>query len=102
MIRHGVAPYIECSAWGDKRFCAFFATPSILGGKSIGQAYQAMRMLYDEDACAEAYARWWRAWVDEQQLLGVLRASSGLSYMFPVINVCPATVLWEIRQSSIG
>ena len=119
MIRHGSAPYLECSSRGDKRFSAFFARPRILGGRSIEEAYQAMKLFADgttglswrqakgrqainADACAEAYAQWWRAWVDEQQLVDVLCEASGLSDMFGQAgHVCQATVLWEIRQAAV-
>lgn len=111
MIRHGVAPYLECSSRGDKRFSAFYARPSSLGGKSIEEAYQAMKVFADGTTglswkeakgrkavnvleCGIAYATWWQEWVTEQQLLPVLQAASGLSDIFGQSgHVCQATTL---------
>ena len=117
MIRVGDPPYLECSSRGDKRFSAFYARPRILGGKSIEEAYQAMKVFADgttgltwreakgrqalnHEACAAAYIVWWRAWVEEQILLPVLKAASGLSDTFGQPgHVCQATVLWDLRNA---
>jgi hypothetical protein len=116
MIRHGEPPYLECSTRGNKKLSAFHARPTSLGGKSIEEAYQAMKVFEDgstgltwrqakgraavnQDACAQAYARWWREWVQEQGLLPTLRAASGLSDIFGQPgHVCQATVLWDLRN----
>ena len=118
MIKHGKPPYLECSSRGDKRFSAFRARPVSLNGASIEEAYQAMKVMEDGstgltwraakgkrpinmEACATAYAKWWREWVDEQDLLSVLKKASGLSDMFGQPgHQCQATVLWEIRNAS--
>ena len=117
MLRRGTAPYLECSTRGDKRFSAFCARPRSLGGRSIEEAYQAMKVFADGStglswreakgrtpinapACAAAYTQWWREWVEEQNLLPVLRAASGLSDMFGREgSVCQADVLWTIRNT---
>lgn len=117
MIRHGDAPYLECSSRGDRRFSAFSATPASLEGRSIEEAYQAMKVFADgttglswRDAkgrkavnfeeCAVAYATWWWEWVTEQRLAPVLIAATGLSDMFGQPgHVCQATILWEIRSA---
>ena len=117
MIRHGNAPYLECSSRGDKRFSSFYARPESLGGASIEEAYQAMKVLEDgstgyswrevkgkrptnAEDCVVAFAKWWREWVDEQGLLPVLRKASGLSDMFGQSgHQCQATVLWAIRNA---
>lgn len=121
MIRHGEPPYLECSSKGDKRFSAFYARPRSLHGRSIEEAYQALKVFEDgsggyitelswreakgrralnQDACASAYAQWWREWVEQEQLLPVLQAASGLSDIFGQPgHVCQATVLWEIRNA---
>lgn len=116
MIRHGEPPYLECSSRGDKRFSSFYAKPSSLDGHSIEEAYQAMKEFPDgstglswkkakgkqpvnAEACARMFRIWWQEWVNEQQLLPVLKAASGLSDMFGQPgHQCQATVLWEIRN----
>ncbi len=117
MIKHGEPPYLECSSKGDKRFSAFYARPRSLSGKSIEEAYQAMKIFEDGSTglswreakgkrpvnwadCATAYWRWWKEWVEEQHLLPVLQAASGLSDRFgQAEHVCQATALWEIRNA---
>lgn len=120
MVRYGSAPYLECSSKGDKRFSAFSARPRSLNGRSIEQAYQAMKIFADgstglswrdakgkfavnQETCAAAYEQWWREWVDEQQLAPVLRAAAGLSDIFGQVgHVCQAEVLWRIREGAGG
>ena len=120
MIRYGNAPYLECSSKGDKRFSAFYARPTCLAGRSIEEAYQAIKIFADgstglswrqakgrqavnQEACAQAYYRWWEYWVDEQHLLPVLRGAAGLSDVFGQVgHVCQADVLWRIREVGGG
>ncbi len=116
MIQHGKPPYIECSSQGDCRFSAFYARPKSLKGRSIEEAYQAMKVFPDgstglswrrakgrtainiED-CASAYRQWWREWVDEQNLWPDLLWASGLSDQFGQKgHQCQATVLWDLRN----
>lgn len=47
MIRHGVAPFLECSSKGDKRFSAFCATAVGYDGRTIEQVYQAAKVFDD-------------------------------------------------------
>lgn len=116
MLRRGSPPFLECSTRGDKRFSAFCARPRSLNGRSIEEAYQAMKIFADGTTgldwrsakgrpatnateCATAYARWWEEWVAEQNLLPVLKAASGLSDMFGREgSVCQAAILWDIRN----
>ncbi len=116
MLSFGTAPYLECSSRGDKRFSAFYARPKSLKSKSIEEAYQAMKVLPDGRTglhwreakgqratnaleCSRAYMRWWREWVEEQGLLPVLQAASGLCDMFGKPgSVCQAECLWIIRN----
>lgn len=49
MIRHGEAPFLECSSKGDRRFSAFAAKPASLRGKSIEEAYQGMKQFITQD-----------------------------------------------------
>jgi hypothetical protein len=44
MIKHGSHPYLECSSRGDRRFSAFHARPKSLGGRSIEEGYQGMKV----------------------------------------------------------
>lgn len=115
MVRVGLAPYLECSSRGDRRFSAFYARPSSLGGASIEEAYQAMKVFADGTTglswraakgrravnmpeCAAAYRRWWEDWVLEQHLEPVLLSASGLSDTFGQHgHVCQADTLWAIR-----
>lgn len=120
MIRHGTAPFLECSSRGDKRFSAFYARPSSLGGKSIEEAYQGMKQFADgttglswrqakgrqatnAQACVDAYSKWWQEYIEENlHLLQVLIEATGLSDVFGQQgHVCQATVLWEIRNKSL-
>lgn len=116
MIQIGEPPYLECSSKGDKRFSAFYARPSFLKGKSIEEAYQAMKIFPDgksnltwreakgrralnEDDCRRFYSYAWEEYIIEKDLLHVLKASTGLSDVFGQKNhVCQALVLWDIRN----
>lgn len=116
MIKHGEAPYLECSSRGDKRFSAFYARPKSLNGRSIEEAYQAAKVFADGstglswreakgrqpvnmDECHAYYVTLWHEYVQENHLLPVLQAASGLSDMFGQPgHVCQATVLWCIRN----
>lgn len=117
VVTHGIAPFLECSSKGDTRFSAFYARPACLKGRSIEEAYQAMKVLADgrtnlswpqakrrkavnQAECIEAYTGWWLDWVLEQELFPVLYAASGLSDRFGQKGrVCQATVLWVLRNA---
>ncbi len=113
MIRHGEAPYLECSSVGDKRFSAYYAW---IGGKTIEKRYQSFKIfkggvtgLSIEKAKgrkalnqAEAnayYATLWDTYLHlNPELLPVLKAASGLSDQFGQEgHCCQATELWRIR-----
>src|SRR3990167_9295610 len=96
MIKHGNPPFLECSSRGDKRFSAFYARPKSLNGKSIEEAYQAMKIFangttglswreakgkkpINHESCLWLYKTWFREWVEEQNLLPVLKGATGLS-----------------------
>lgn len=116
MIKHGEAPFMECSTRGRKQFSAFYARPKSLNGRSIEEAYQAMKIFEDgstnltwkeakgkkainAEECAAMYKKWWQEYITENNLLSVLQQASGLSDMFGQKgHVCQATVLWEIRN----
>lgn len=113
MIRHGVAPFLECSTRGDKRFSAFCAA---VDGVSIESLYQAAKVFengstgldwkiakgftaVNHEELAVLYSYLWDRYIAEHpELLLVLRAASGLSDMFGQTgHVCQATELWRIR-----
>lgn len=118
MIRHGEAPYLECSSRGDKRFSAFYAR---VNGASIERTYQAAKILTiagqrsagwsinvakgrraENDAeVRKLYGALWDQYIRENPaLLEVLKAASGLSDVFGSPgSVCQATELWRIRNA---
>jgi hypothetical protein len=115
MIKHGVAPFLECSSRGDKRFSAFFAR---VNGKSIEEQYQAAKVFADgstglswreakgrkavnQEQCAQIYAQLWDAYMySHPELLKIIDAASGLSDIFGQPgHVCQATELWRIKHS---
>lgn len=119
MVRHGEAPFLECSSRGDKRFSAFFAK---VRGKSIEQRYQEAKDLGDAEAnaylgwkkrqglpavnaeeCRALYAALWDEYIDARpELLPVLKAATGLSDVFGKEgHACQATELWRIRNDRV-
>jgi len=123
MVRHGVAPYLECSSAGDRRFSAFYARVARYDGQSIEQVYQSAKQFAPGTPGTNAaghlldwrrakgllainmahvtslYRELWEIYIAEHpDLLSVLRAASGLSDRFGQVgHNCQATVLWEIR-----
>jgi len=114
MIKHGEAPFLECSSKGDKRFSAFYAR---INGKSIEERYQAFKRFEDgstgldwreakgrkavnAEVAAEFYAGLWDYYIENHpHLLGVLKNVPGLSDIFGQPNhCCQATELWRIRN----
>lgn len=116
MFQIGNPPYLECSSRGDKRFSAFYAKPSFLKGKSIEEAYQAMKVFNDgrtglswkeakgklavnQEECEKFYIFAWEEYIIENDLLYVLKQATGLSDIFGQEgHVCQARVLWNIRN----
>ena len=116
MIRHGVAPFLECSSKGDKRFSAFYAKVRQFNGRTIEELYQGFkvfeggitdlswreakgkRALNMED-CAEFYSALWDVYIHENpELLLILKEATGLSDIFGQEgHCCQATELWRIR-----
>lgn len=115
MVKHGVAPFLECSSKGDKRFSAFYAR---IRGRSIEEHYQAAKIFTDgstgltwreakgrkavnQEQCADLYGRLWTLYIEQNpELLTVLRNASGLSDMFGQPgHCCQATELWRIRNT---
>lgn len=120
MVRHGTAPFLECSSRGDRRFSAFYAK---VRGKSIEQWYQEAKDLGDEEAnatltwrerqglpsvnadeCRQLYASLWDEYIAANpELLPVIAAQTGLSDVFGKPgHACQATELWRIRNEYIA
>lgn len=116
MIRHGVAPFLECSSKGDRRFSAFYAR---VNGHSIEDQYQAAKVFGDgstgldwraakgrqavnQEEAALLYSRLWDQYIAEHpDLLQILKGASGLSDIFGQPGrVCQATELWRIRNGN--
>lgn len=117
MIRHGEAPFLECSSRGDKRFSAFYARVRAYENKSIEELYQAAKVFPDgstgltwreakgkqavnQDWCAQYYSHLWDYYIYENpHLLDVIRNATGLSDMFGQPGrCCQATELWRLRN----
>lgn len=121
MIRHGVAPFLECSSKGDKRFSAFYARIAGRGNRSLEDLYQAMKRFPDGSTglgwreakgkravnskwCARQYSKLWDEYIDENpDLRPVLMAATGLSDVFGQPgSCCQATELWRIRDALLS
>jgi hypothetical protein len=117
MVRHGEAPFLECSSRGDRRFSAFYARIRSRENRSIEDIYQAAKVFEDGktgldwlsakgkravnmDEVRALYSRLWDEYIGENPaLLSVIRAASGLSDVFGQAgNACQATELWRIRN----
>ena len=121
MIKHGEAPYLECSSRGDKRLSAFYARLKIYDNRSIEEIYQARKVFEDGstgltwrqakgrkpvniDEVRRLYSYLWDMYIIENpELLQVLLDASGVSDMFGQKgHQCQATELWRIRQSHLN
>lgn len=114
MIRHGTAPFLECSSKGDKRFSAFYAK---IGNKTIEERYQAFKIFeggqtglsikaakgrkaHNAEEAAKYYSLLWDQYIYalNPALKSVLINATGLSDIFGQEgHVCQATELWRIR-----
>lgn len=118
MIRHGEAPYLECSSRGEKRLSAFYAK---VNGKTIEQQYQAAKIFVNADGtnitnlhwkkakgktpinheeCHRLYSYLWDQYMKANpNLVKVIRDATGLSDLFGKEgHCCQATELWRIRN----
>lgn len=120
MIKHGSAPFLECSSKGDSRFSAFNARIRGRYNESIEKIYQGSKIFEQGNgftrnlswreakgrkpvnarACATLYSKLWDEYIDENpDLLIVLKKASGLSDIFGQVgHCCQATELWRIRN----
>lgn len=120
MIAHGVAPFLECSSRGDRRFSAFGARIVSRGGRPIEEIYQGAKIFADgSTGChwrlakgrravnatetSALYGKLWDEYVSENPyLIEVLIAAAGLSDVFGRPgSCCQATELWRIRCAAI-
>lgn len=118
MIRHGAAPYLECSSRGEKRLSAFYARLASFGGRSIEDIYQASKVFEDgsmnltwreakgrratnQESCAALYSILWDEYIAENPGLGMmLIGATGLQDAFGQPgHCCQATELWRIRTA---
>lgn len=114
MVKHGKAPFLECSSRGDKRFSAFCA---YVNGKTIESQYQAAKIFEDgstglhwrkakgrravnHEETSELYDDLWRKYLNEHpSYLKFLQEQSGLSDVFGRPGgVCQATTLWKLSR----
>lgn len=117
-IRHGKAPFLECSSKGDKRYSAFFARVKRRNNKTIEEIYQASKVFEDGstglnwkqakgknavniEECRRLYSELWDIYITENpDLLIPLCAASGVSDIFGQPGrACQATELWRIRNN---
>ncbi len=118
MIRHGSAPFLECSSLGDRRFSAFYAV--LPDGRSIEETYQAAKVFADGSTglpwrtakgrlpvnmqeTTALYSRLWDEYIGSHpDYIDVLKAATGLSDKFGTPgHVCQATELWRIRCAAL-
>ena len=121
MVRHGEAPFLECSSKGDARFSAFSARVRRRNNRSVEDLYQAAKVLADGSTglgwraakgrapvnlahVRRLYDRLWFEYVDENpELAEVLLAASGLSDVYGQPgHACQATSLWKVRESLLN
>lgn len=121
MIRHGQAPFLECSSRGERRLSAFAARVRRRGNRSIEELYQAAKVFADGStglSWCEAkgrkpvnavetrtlYAALWDEYIAENPaLLRLIVDASGLQDMFGQPgHCCQATELWRIRCAGIA
>lgn len=118
MVRHGTAPFLECSTRGDGRFSAFVAR---VRGRSIESIYQAAKVFpggvtgldwraakgrqpVNAEEVRALYGQLWDEYIAENpHLLPVLTAATGLQDRFGEPgHACQATELWRIRCAALG
>lgn len=121
MVRHGIAPFLECSSRGDKRFSAFYARVKGKGNRTIEDLYQAAKVFEDGSTgldwrsakgrnCVNRaevdalYATLWDEYIRENpELVEVLITATGVSDVFGQKgHCCQATELWRIRNNHLG
>jgi hypothetical protein len=121
MIKHGKAPFLECSSKGDARFSAFYACIKKRGNQKIEDIYQGAKIFADGSTGLSGrkakgrqsvnmeevrllYGKLWDEYIEENPgLIEVLTAATGLSDIFGQPgHACQATELWRIRNEHIN
>lgn len=114
MIKHGKAPYLECSSRGEKLLSAFYA---IVNGKTIEEQYQGAKVFeggetglhwrkakgrkaLNQIECSRLYSELWDQYMKAHpDLVRKIREAPGLSDRFGQEgHCCQATELWRIRN----
>lgn len=120
-VSHGVAPFLECSSAGDKRFSAFYARIRGRGNRSIEDLYQAAKVFEDgrtglswreakgrtavnQEEVRALYSTLWDEYIAENPaLVNPLTKCTGVSDVFGQRGrACQATELWRIRCHILG
>lgn len=121
MIRHGEAPFLECSSKGDKRFSAFFARIKNRNNDTIENIYQASKIFpgnitglspkeakgkkaINQEWCSVLYDQLWKEYLKENlYLIDILLQTTGVSDIFGQPgHCCQATSLWNIKHEIIN
>lgn len=117
MIRHGEAPFLECSSKGDKRFSAFYAQIHRYQNATIETIFQAAKVFEDGTTGLSIkaakgrqainqlevnllYSQLWKEYLEwNSDLIQVLTEATGLSDIFGQEgHCCQATELWHLRN----
>lgn len=115
MLKYGIAPYLECSSKGDKRFSAFYARINAYGGKTIEEIYQASKVFADGSTglstkeakgrqavnmayCHDLYSDLWDTYfMENPELLDVVYRHKGFSDIFgQPDHCCQAAEIYKI------
>lgn len=118
MIRVGLAPFLECSTRGDRRFSAFCARIKKRGDKSIEEIYQRAKIFSDGTTglnwkkakgrkpvnireVSKLYSQLWDEYIEENpELMDVISNASGFSDMFGQPgHQCQAIEIWRIKKN---
>lgn len=123
MVKHGKAPFLECSSKGDKRFSAFYAKLRAYNGKSIEEIYQSSKMDKNGNLLVNNYNSWrdckgkkcafphitnklysdlWDLYfIENSYLLDVIKGYNGFSDHFGEIgHVCQSTEIYRIYRKT--
>lgn len=119
-IQYGVAPFLECSSRGEKRFSAFYARINRRSNRSIEELYQASKIFANgitnlswQQAKGKRpinrleaivfYSNLWDEYMQENpHLMQLLVQASGLADFYGQKgSCCQAEELWRIRNNFI-
>lgn len=119
MVKHGVAPYIECSSKGVKELSAFYARIKSRGNRSIEEIYQSSKIFeggvtglnwrqakgkkaVNQVDVSKLYSTLWDEYmIENPHLIELIRSASGLQDIFGQQgHCCQATELWRIKGNT--